>query len=158
MRGLTMGILIGIFALLSMFLLFGWFDLGVREHPETAVPTSRTSSSSTGLHELTFIQENTSTPLGPVGWLAWSVTLSNGAVGNLTESNPSNTEIVQCPSHGISVFTNQTVSTITFLEPYGSYHYEADTAQGSVSGQIDFSPSNAVPVEINPAPACGLAP
>jgi hypothetical protein len=146
MRGQARSILIAGLALLSIFLLLGLTY-------ESTNPSRIETSSAMESHELTFIQEGTPSPLGPVGWLPWSVTLSNIAIGNLTESNPTNTKILQCPSGGIS-FSNQSVSTITFLVPYGSYHYEADTALGPVSGQIDFSPSNALPVEVVPAASC----
>jgi hypothetical protein len=112
---------------------------------------------------LTFIQESSSDCNGIQYWVPWSVTLSNGAVGNLTESNPGNTTMiffyggVSCPNyelfydHTVVWSNNETVSTITFLVPYGSYSYEivGPAPFRTVFGQVDFSPSNTIPVEFN---------
>jgi hypothetical protein len=114
---------------------------------------------------LTFIQETSSLCNGTEYWVPWSVTLSNGAVGNLTVSNPANTtmmfsnkfscpngELTYAPGHGLTWSNNESVSTITFLVPYGSYSYEIVGPVVTIPamfGQTHFSPSNAFPVEIN---------
>jgi hypothetical protein len=113
---------------------------------------------------LTFIQEREGSY--PYSYLPWSIWLSNGVIGNLTEVNPSNSTILPFwtyhPCNGgvcisssedpnpYNMSTNQSVSTITFLVPYGSYHYEEYSAFGVVFGRVDFSPSNPLPVGINP--------
>jgi hypothetical protein len=146
MRGRTTGILIVSFTLLSSALLLG--ALTSASSPLSRIETTTTTSSSaTGLHELTFIQEDL---VGhyTLGWVPWSVTLSNGAAGELTESNPSNTTILPWPDNENSFSNNQSLSTITFLVPYGFYSYEEVTAFGAVFGQVDFSQSNPFPVDI----------
>lgn len=167
MRGRTTSALIVCFTLLSSFLLLGSLTSAssALSRTDTTTTTSGTSSVATGLHELTFIQEN----LLSSNFLPWSITLSNGAVGNLTEVNPSNTTILpwwtytryadpSCTICGPPVSSNQSLSTMTFLVPFGSYHYEEYTAYGMVFGQVDFSPSNPLPVGINPIPAYDSAP
>jgi len=161
MRGRTTGILIVSFTLLSTFLLLG--ALTSASGALKIETTTTASSSATGLHELTFIQaECPCYPPNGYFYLPWSITLSNGAIGNLTEVNPPNATIVplwaQCHCSSSSdpypnISTNQSVSTITFLVPYGSYHYEEYTDLGMVFGQVDFSASNPLPVGINPVVA-----
>jgi hypothetical protein len=171
MRGRTTSALIVSFTFLSILLLLGGLtsasgNLSRMEMTTTATTTSQTSSSATGLHELTFIQDREGSY--PFSYLPWSITLSNGVVGNLTEVNPSNATILPgwtyhpcegavCTSSSenanpnpYDMSTNQSLSTITFLVPYGSYHYEEYSAFGLLFGQVDFSPSNPLPVAINP--------
>ena len=114
--------------------------------------------------KLTFIQESGPDPSfcnGGDYWVTWSVTLSNGAMGSVTEAITSNTTILSnempCPNgsifyaDGVSWSNNESVSTITFLVPYGSYSYKVvgPATFPAVFGQVDFSPSNTIPVEIN---------
>lgn len=161
MRGRATSILALSFTLMSIFLLLGGLTSASTPLPgiETTTTTSQTSSSATasGLHELTFIQEN----LIGSNFLPWSITLSNGAVGTLTEVNPSNATILpwwtytrfadpSCTFCGPPSSNNQSLSTITFLVPFGSYHYEEYSAYGVVLGQVDFSPWDPLPVGINP--------
>jgi hypothetical protein len=171
MRGRTTGVLIVSFTLLSIFLLLGSLTsassplsrIEVTTTTTTSFGTATSSSATSGLHELTFIQETSSDCNGTEYWVPWSVTLSNGAVGNLTESNPANAtmmfsdkfscpngELTYAPGHGLTWSNNESVSTITFLVPYGSYSYEiVGPVVPAAFGQTHFSPSNAFPVEIN---------
>jgi hypothetical protein len=160
-RGRTTSALIVSFTFLSISLLLAGLTAASSNLPRkemtTTTTTSQTSSSATGLHELTFIQAGA----GLNSYLPWSITLSNGVIGNLTKVNPSNATIIPwwrftpqadpgCNPCGPPISTNQSVSTIAFLVPYGSYHYEEYSAYGLVLGQVDFSQSNPLPVEINP--------
>ena len=143
MRGQTRSVVVVSFTSLSVFLV-----LGLLAYPSS--PSSTTQS-----HELTFTQEGTLSPLGPYLWLPWSITLSGGAIGSITESNPPDTKITECPAGGISSSNlGYLVENITFDVPYGLYHYEVETAVGPMSGQVDFSASNALPVHILPKPCC----
>ncbi len=159
MRSRTMSILTVSFTFLSTFLLLGSLtsastDLS-RTETTTTTTYSRTASSSSaaGLHELTFIQEDLWGGHYTLGWVPWSIRLSNGAVGNLTESNPPNATILPWPEDEVSHANNQSLSTITFLVPYGVYSYEivaSSVPAPAVFGQVDFSPSNPLPVGIGP--------
>jgi hypothetical protein len=138
--------------LLSIFLLLGSLTYVSSDLTRIAAPktTSRTAIFPPGLYNLTFIQEGFLGPAGATFWLPWSITLSSGTIGNLTESNPSNNLSSISPNflaNDPSLY-DQSLATITFLVPYGSYHYEVLTPLGSVFGQVDFSPSNAFPVGI----------
>ena len=157
--------------MLSSFLLLGSLtsaSSSLSRMGEATSTSSRTASPSatSGFHELTFIQEGSSLCNGTEYWLPWSVTLSNGAIGSLTKSNPSNATMVfsnefACPNgemtyaNGFSWSSDERASTITFLVPYGSYSYEVvgpsrqGVYQAATFGRIDFSPSNTIPVVIN---------
>jgi hypothetical protein len=161
--------------LLSIFLLLGSLTYVSSDLSRIAMPTtaSRTASFPPGLHNLTFLQSGDGS-----GYLPWSITLSSSVIGNLTEVNPTNATIVpwstiqalRCSHNSCSNLTildcsgyyrlnscsgpilysdNQSVATVSFLVPYGSYSYEVVTEYGALFGQVDFSPSNPLPVGIN---------
>jgi hypothetical protein len=162
-RGQTTSTLIASFTLLSIFLLLGSLTSASSGLSRMGETKTASSSYATGLHESTFIQASSSDCNGLQQWVPWSVTLSDGTLGTLTESNPANATMiyfyggVSCPNydlfydHTVVWSNNQSVSTITFLVPYGSYSYEIVGPGGfhAVFGQVDFSPSNTLPIETN---------
>ena len=81
----------------------------------------------------------------------------NGAVGNLTLTNPANAN-VSADYHTV-LPSSPNYGTITFTLPYGFYYYKANIGYaGFVYGQIAFSSPNLPPVEISTASACTALP
>lgn len=157
MGGRSAGSLMVGFTLLCTFILLGSLTSASSDLSRmgTRTTASRTASSGsvTGLHELTFIQGDLWGGHYTLGWAPWSVTLWNGAAGTFTESNPSNTAILPWPDERTNPSTNQSLSTITFFVPYGVYSYEivaSSVPAPAVFGQVDFSPSNPLPVGVGP--------
>jgi hypothetical protein len=146
MRGGNAGNILVSGTLLSIFLLLGSLTYVSSDLSRIAAPktTSRTAIFPPGLYNLTFIQEVYSDPGSCCSWIPWSITLSNPVVGSMTMTKGD----ISLATVSL-VSSNESLSSISFYVPYGSYSYRVNTVFGGMFGQVDFSPSNSFPVDVN---------
>lgn len=154
-KGNSESILIGVCTLLAILLFLAALtgvsrtSRSTRTETETVTSTTVVTSSITGLYPLTFEQCDPGW-CGQLFTLPWSVTLSNGVIGNVTLTDPQGAVI---PANECVFSAGLNSTDITFFVPFGTYDYKATTGAGVVEGHTTFSFAN-VPVEVSIPNSC----
>jgi hypothetical protein len=154
-RGGNESILIGVCTLLAVLLFLvaltaaSGIISSTRTETETVTSTTTVTSSITGLYPLTFEQCDPEA-CGQLFTLPWSVSLWNGAIGNVTLTDPPGATI---PTNECDFLAGPNSTSITFFVPFGSYDYRVTTGAGVVEGHTSFSFAN-VPVQVSIPNSC----